>query len=84
MQTGRQFVDRGLPARIGRGEWTHVAAETVDRLLGERARSFLGRRSRVNVIDLRLALTAYRVVVEAIRNAVRHGKASRVVVIARA
>lgn len=84
MQTGRRLLTEVYPPELDGANWTHVAAETVDRLLGP-ASSVVSWEAdpEVNVIEPHLALTAYRVVVEAIRNAVRHGKASRVAVTAR-
>ncbi len=84
MQTGRRLLTEIYPPELDGANWTHVAAEAVQRLLGSSSSvvSF-DVDPDVNAIDLRLALTAYRVVVEAIRNAVRHGKASQVAVSAR-
>lgn len=81
MQTGRRLLIEVYPPELSEANWTHVAADAVERLLGPSSSAVTWDVDPdVNAIDPHLALTAYRVVVEAIRNAVRHGRANRVVV----
>jgi signal transduction histidine kinase len=79
MQTGRQLLTEIYPPELTGSLWVRAAKDTVDRLFGQ---------SETNVswniddgceqISIRLAVTAYRIVVEAIRNAIRHGQAGKI------
>ena len=81
LQTGRRLLTEVYPPELGSTDWTHVAADAVERLLGPSCSNVTWDIDpEVNAIDPHLAMTAYRVVVESIRNAVRHGRANRVAV----
>jgi signal transduction histidine kinase len=81
MQTGRRVLTQVYPPELTDRQWTDAAADTVNRLLGETETTVHWNvEPRVNEISRPIALAAYRIVVEAARNAARHGKATEVLV----
>ncbi len=81
MQRGRQILTETYPPELKRTAWTIAAIDTVNRLLGElavRVKWQLG--DELHQLPDAVAGAAYRIVVEAVRNAIRHGNASEVVV----
>lgn len=81
MQVGRRMLTEIYPPELQNTTWTLAAIDTVNRLLGD-----LSKRVRwdldveVNHVVDPIALAAYRIVVESIRNALGHGGATEVVV----
>jgi signal transduction histidine kinase len=81
MQRGRQILTETYPPELKRTAWSIAAMDTVNRLLGElsgRVSWQLG--SDLHQLPDAVAGAAYRIVVEAVRNAIHHGNASEVVV----
>lgn len=80
MKTARQLLTQTHPPELDEASWDQAAAGTVDRLYGESA----GVRWQIDPAaapqPLPVATAAYRIVIEAVRNAFRHGKASEVTV----
>ncbi|EMI16684.1 sensor signal transduction histidine kinase [Rhodopirellula maiorica SM1] len=82
LQTGRQILGAAYPAELRHRTWSAAAAETLTRILDDAAQ----RRTVIqwNVSDAAMALpedvatAAYRITIEAIRNAARHGMATEV------
>lgn len=82
MQTARQLLTQTHPPELADASWDQAAAGTVDQLYGES-----------NIVQWRIdpaaarqplsaATAAYRIVIEAIRNSLRHGQASEITVTA--
>lgn len=81
MQTGRRLLTEIYPPELHRTSWSSAAGDAIDRLLGDDA----GRVEwqidpTANEVSDDVAMAAYRIVVEAVRNAVAHGKAPQVVI----
>lgn len=81
MQTGRRMLTEIYPPELKDSPWSAAAMDAVERLLGEAAQR-VSWRLDPNVHDVAdpIAFAAYRIVVEAIRNAIDHGAASEVMV----
>lgn len=83
MQSGRRILTGVYPPELSDGSWTHAATACVERLLGDKASCVQWNIDpAVNELDAGDALAAYRIVIEAIRNAISHGGATQVDVIA--
>jgi signal transduction histidine kinase len=81
MQRGRQILTETYPPELERTAWSVAAIDTVGRLLGESAvRVKWQLDDNLHQLPYAVAGAAYRIVVEAVRNAIRHGNASEVVV----
>lgn len=81
MQAARRLLTEIYPPELQRTAWSLAAADTVNRLLGELSSRVQWQLDpAVNHVSDPVAFAAYRIVVEAIRNAVGHGSASEVVV----
>jgi signal transduction histidine kinase len=83
MQSGRRMLTDVYPPEFAETLWSRCAQDTVERLFG----SVEGTTEidwqlppEIDDVSKALAFSAYRIVVEAVRNAIRHGKASRVTV----
>ncbi|GAA5509911.1 sensor histidine kinase [Novipirellula caenicola] len=82
LQTGRQILGAAYPAELRHQTWSAAAAETLTRILDGAAQ----RRTVIqwDVSDAAtelpedVATAAYRITIEAIRNAARHGMATKV------
>lgn len=82
MQTGRRLLTQVYPPELVDQIWTRVAKETLDRLCGETSALIQWQiDSDVNETSAPVAIAAYRIVVEAVRNAIRHGKATEVTIV---
>ncbi len=79
MQTGRRLLTQVYPPELAAQNWTATAAADIERLLGDQ-HSIVSWDvdPQINRIEQHLALAAYRIVIEAIRNAIRHGNATNV------
>ncbi len=81
MQVGRRMLTEIYPPELQRASWSLAAVDTVDRLLGDLAKRVDWQLDpTVNDVTEPVAFAAYRIVVEAIRNAIGHGAATEVVV----
>jgi signal transduction histidine kinase len=79
LQTGRQLLCGVYPPEWNSAGWTAAAISCVDRLLPDQHAAVHWQLDpALNQWDPNAALAGYRIVVEAIRNAVRHGEASKV------
>ncbi|WP_372716252.1 sensor histidine kinase [Novipirellula sp.] len=82
LQTGRQILGAAYPAELQHQTWSVAAAETLTRILDDAAQ----RRTAIHwdisdaatTLPEDVATAAYRITIEAIRNAARHGKATEV------
>jgi signal transduction histidine kinase len=81
MQTGRRLMTEIYPPELQSTVWSLAARDAIQRLLGDAARCVRWQLDpEVNKVADPIAFAAYRIVVEAVRNAIAHGKASEVVV----
>ena len=81
MQAGRRLLTEIYPPELQRTSWSLAAVDAVERLLGQSSERVNWQlEPSVHEVSEPVALAAYRIVVEAIRNAVGHGEASEVVV----
>jgi signal transduction histidine kinase len=83
MQRGRLILTETYPPELKQTAWSIAAIGTVNRLLGElagRVKWQLG--DELHQLPDAVAGAAYRIVVEAVRNAIGHGNASEVIVAA--
>lgn len=81
MQTGRRLLTQVYPPELTGTLWTPVAADALERLCAETSVEIRWQIDpKINETSAPIALAAYRIVVEAVRNAIAHGKASEVVV----
>ena len=82
MQTGRRLLTEVYPPELADKIWTRAAEDTLERLFAETKSSIRWQfESDVNETSEPVAIAAYRIVVEAVRNAIRHGKASEVTIV---
>ena len=79
MATGREVVTRTYPAELADQSWDQAAAETLRR---QSATATLRWRVEpaAREVTAEVALAAYRIVIEAVRNATRHGDAQSVTI----
>lgn len=87
MQTGRTLLSEVYPPELDQCDWVEAARQTIERLLGGdnndvRAASKIKWvvQPAAATIPPALAMTCYRITVEAVRNAIRHGSANQVTV----
>lgn len=81
MQTGRRLLCGIYPPELTTTTWPAAAATAVERLLGPKSSIVRWELdSEVEAFEPDAALAAYRIVIEAIRNAARHGRATSVIV----
>lgn len=79
LQTGRQLLKEIYPPELIGTLWVRVAKDTAEALLADsQVRIDWETDDRVEQTTKPIALAAYRIVVEAIRNAIRHGHAKHV------
>ena len=82
MQTGRRLLTEVYPPELADRIWTRAAKDTLERLFAETKPLIRWQlESDVNETSEPVAIAAYRIVVEAVRNAIRHGKASEVTIV---
>ena len=80
-QTGRRLLTQIYPPELETSDWVTVAKDCIERLLGQRHAKVSWQVSADGLeLDPVTALAAYRIVVEAIRNADRHGQAQNICV----
>lgn len=83
MQVGRRILTQVYPPELVEKIWSNVARDTLERLFGETSSSIQWQIDpATNETSPLIATAAYRIVVEAVRNAIRHGKASEITVLA--
>jgi signal transduction histidine kinase len=81
MQVGRRLLTRVYPPELVGTLWVKAAQDTIERLFDESESMIQWKVDpEANETTAPIALAAYRIVVEAVRNAVRHGDASEVVI----
>ena len=79
MHAGRQLLTEVYPPELQGRPWTRAAKDTLERLFPEDHQVICWQVDPdVNEISEAIAFAAYRIVVEAVRNAVGHGRASEV------
>lgn len=82
-QTGRNLLAAIYPPELQQMSWSRAAVDVTGRLFGDAAQQVHWQLDPlVDQLPEAIALAAYRIVVEAVRNALRHAKASEVQVIA--
>ncbi|TWU48494.1 Sensor histidine kinase LiaS [Rubripirellula tenax] len=82
MKASRTLLTVAYPPELVGSLWTRAVRDTVQRLDLDSAAVFDWQLAdSVNDISKPAAVACYRIVIEAIRNAIRHGKASRVAVV---
>ncbi len=81
MQAGRRLLTEIYPPELVDANWSMVAAAAVERLFPDRG-SLVRWEMEPGVDEVAdpLAVAAYRIVVEAVRNSLRHGNAQQVAV----
>lgn len=82
MKTGRLLLTEVYPPELSTMSWTAAAQHALQRLLGEDAGVDVRWEidPATSMPELPSATAAYRIVIEAVRNAVRHGNADVVTV----
>ncbi len=81
MQTGRRLLTQVYPPELTGTLWTKAAEDALKRLFaGSEAHIRWQVDPSVNDASAAIAFAAYRIVIEAVRNAVGHGKATEVVI----
>lgn len=81
MLTGRRLMTEVYPPELKNTVWSLAARDAIERLLGEASRRVRWQLAHeVDQVAEPIAFAAYRIVVEAVRNAIGHGEASEVVV----
>lgn len=81
MQVGRRLLTQVYPPELVGTLWVKAAQDTLERLFAETESMIQWKVDpEVNETTAPIALAAYRIVVEAVRNAIRHGGASEVVI----
>jgi signal transduction histidine kinase len=83
LQLGRHLLVEVYPPELTGNTWTAAATDTLERLFDQSETKIDWQLdARVNETSAAVAAAAYRIVVEAVRNAIRHGKSSEVKIIA--
>lgn len=82
LSTGRELLVQSYPPELSQTTWTKAAHYTASSILGDKCSLDWQVDSACDAFPQPVAATAYRIVVEAVRNAVRHGKAKTVMVVA--
>lgn len=81
MQTGRRLLTQVYPPELVDSVWTQAAKDTLERLFPQETSSIRWQvDSAINDLSRPTAFAAYRIVVEAVRNAIGHGKATEVTI----
>ena len=81
MLVGRRLLTGVYPPDLAEGTWSSLVQETLSRLLGDQIEHVSWNLPpEIDDVDPHRAITAYRIVIEAVRNALRHGQAKQVVV----
>ena len=83
-RAGRELLTEIYPPELTAMSWMKAVEDTIDRLCPKSKTEISFDIESLRDLDLPLASAAYRIVVEAVRNAVRHAQASRVLVCAEA
>lgn len=82
MQTGRRLLTQVYSPDLVGQIWTRAAEDTLERLFGDTSSLIRWQvDDDVNETSPPVAIAAYRIVVEAVRNAIRHGKATEVTIV---
>lgn len=83
MQTGRRILTQVYPPELVDQVWSKVAQDTIERLYGDETPSIQWRIDpEADETSASISTAAYRIVVEAVRNAIRHGQATEISVVA--
>jgi signal transduction histidine kinase len=84
MLTARQLLTQVYPPELVGTLWTRAARDTIERLFPDTPADIHWQIDpRAQETARPLALTAYRITVEAVRNSIRHGRAKHVSIDAR-
>ncbi|TWU55079.1 sensor histidine kinase [Rubripirellula reticaptiva] len=84
MAVSRQILTSTYPPELVGTLWARAARDTLGRLFGDSSVTVDWQLSAdVNEVTEPVAVVCYRIVIEAVRNAIRHGKATRVEVVGR-
>ena len=78
MQTARALLTQTHPPELEQATWDEAAAATVERLYGESHPVQWQIDPAAAAQPLSVATALYRIVIEAVRNALRHGDASAI------
>lgn len=79
MQTGRQLLTEIYPPELTGSLWIRAAQDAIDRLFDQsKMQVNWNVDEAAEEISTKVAIAAYRIVVEAVRNAIRHGQASKI------
>lgn len=78
MDKGRQLLTQLYPPELADTVWTFAAKDTLQRLFQGSVELEWDLEHELDSVGPPIALAVYRIVIEAVRNAVRHGKASHV------
>jgi len=82
LQASRRLLTDIHPPELEGLDWTIAVAECLERLFAERGNMIRWEMDpRVNDVETAVAGAAYRIVVEAVRNALRHGDATEILVV---
>ncbi|MAI31395.1 MAG: hypothetical protein CMM07_06960 [Rhodopirellula sp.] len=81
MEASRRLLTAAYPPDLDHLDWQAAVTETLDRLFPQwSSRVDWDIEPALKQVDQTIACTAYRIVLEAIRNACQHGEAAKVVV----
>ena len=81
MQVGRRILNQVYPPELVGQIWSKVARDTLERLFGQASSTIQWQiEPAANEASAPVATAAYRIVVEAVRKAIQHGKASEITV----
>lgn len=79
MQTGRQLLTEIYPPELTGSLWVRAAQDAINRLFDQSNLQVNWNVDKAaEEISTKVAIAAYRIVVEAVRNAIRHGQASKI------
>lgn len=79
LHVGRRLLNEVYPPELHGNSWTYAAKDTLERLFPEDHDAIRWQTdSSVDETTDPIAFAAYRIVVEAVRNAIGHGKATEV------
>ncbi len=82
MKISRQILASSYPPELIGNVWTRAAIDTIERLFVDEPVVIQWRLvGDVDQVTPPVSLVCYRIVVEAVRNAVRHGKSSHVEIV---
>ncbi len=81
LHTGRRLLSEIYPPELTGTRWVRAAKETIDKLWDQSERNpsweIVGD---VEETSPSVAMAAYRIVVESVRNAIRHGKSNEILI----